>query len=116
MADFVNFKVIQGDTFKIIVTYKDSAGDPVPLYNYDAISQVRDEFGGKVLCAESTVGDGIELVYDDGQIILEFSPAKTKKFTVPRAALQLQIIDPDGKKKTLIKSYISVEKSAIQDV
>lgn len=109
----VNFKVTQGDTFEIIVTYNDSNGDPVPLNGYTVSSQVRDDFGGKILCASCTIGDGISVDEENGVITLSYSPSKTQKFTVPRAAIQLQVTSPIGKKSTLIYSYIHVDKAAI---
>jgi hypothetical protein len=116
MATAVNFKVTQGDTFDIVVTYKDPNGDPVPLTDYTITSQVRDDFGGKILSASCTLGDGITVDEENGIINLSYSPNKTQKFTVPKAALQLQITSPVGKKTTLIYSYIHVDKAAIQSV
>lgn len=115
MSTSVNFSIKQGDTFEVTAFYKDSNGDPVPLTNYTASSQVRDDFGGKVLCASASIGDGISIDELAGSVTLTYIPSKTKKFTVPRAAIQLQITSPQGKKTTLIYSYISVSKAAIQD-
>lgn len=115
MATSVNFKIKQGDTFEIVVTYKDSLGEPVDLTDYTASSQVRDDFGGKVLCATASLGDGISIDEPNGVVTLTYTPTKTKKFTVPRAAIQLQITSPLGKKITLVYSYIEVQKAAILD-
>lgn len=115
MSTSVNFSIKQGDTFEVTAFYKDSLGDPVPLTGYTASSQVRDDFGGKVLCASASLGDGIVIDEELGSVTLTYTPAKTKKFTVPRAAVQLKIVSPLGKTTTLIYSYISVSKAAIQD-
>lgn len=113
MAEAVNFELIQGDTFKIIVTLKDSVGAIVPLTDYQVNSTVRDDFGGKIICATCSIGDGIEVDEENGKITLTYIPSKTTKFAVPRSALQLQIVSPLGEKRTLIHSYIRVQKGAI---
>jgi hypothetical protein len=113
MASSVNFDLFQGDSFQLRVIYKDSNGDPVDLTDYSAVCSVRDSFGGKTRCAQVEVGDGIEIVNEEGLIIINFSPDRTLSFTVPKAVWQLQVIEPDGETtKTIAYGVLSVQKAA----
>jgi hypothetical protein len=108
----VNFQIVQGDTFVLTATYKDNAGNPINLGGYTATFQVKDQPGGNTLCATATVGDGIVIDAPNGLITVTLSPAKTKKFTVPKAAHQLQI-DSGSIKTTIITGWFAVEKGVI---
>ena len=113
MAESVNFNVFQGDNFQLKVVYKDSNGDPVDLTDYSATCSVRDSFGGKTRCAQVEVGDGIEITNAQGLISINFSPARTMLFTVPKAVWQLQLVEPDGVTiKTIAYGVLSVQKAA----
>ena len=112
--DSTNYKVTQGDTFRLKVTYTDPAGSPISLEGYTIRAEVKDRPGGKVLCAYSELGDGV-LVQDPatGVIEIEFSPAKTRKFYVPKAAYQVQITDQYGSKSTLVQGWFVVNPGVI---
>lgn len=106
----VNFKVIQGDTFTIAVTYKNPNGTPINLVDYTARMDVRDKPNGKVLCASATEANGGIIINDNaGSITVQFNPAQTKKFTLPNSAYQLKIIDnATGEQITLLYGHLSV--------
>ena len=112
----VNFKVVQGDTFKIKLTYKNPDDTVYDLTDYTARMDVRDKPGGKVLCASATeANNGIIMDGPNGIIDVEFTPAQTKKFTLPNSAYQLQIINNDnGEKTTLTQGYIQVSSAVIR--
>lgn len=113
MADTINFEIIQGDTFALDVTYNDSQGDPVNLIGHTAIFQVRNEPGGKIICATATDGNGITISPYIGKINISLGPVQTRKFTIPKAAYQLQVTSPSGIKETLLSGWISVIKAVI---
>lgn len=112
----VNFKVVQGDTFEITVSYKNPDGTAINLVDYTARMDVRDVPGGKILCASSTEeNNGITINDNAGTINVKFTSAQTKKFTIPNAAYQLQIIDnATSKKYTLVYGYLKVSPSVIK--
>jgi hypothetical protein len=110
----VNFKVVQGDTFTIVVSYKNPNGTAINLTGAAARMDVRDKPGGKVLCASATQNNGgITIDGPSGQITVEFTPDQTKKFTIPSAAYQLQI-DSGGEKITLTQGYLQVSSAVIR--
>lgn len=114
MADAINFDVIQGDNFILNIIYRDSNGDPIDLTDYGVICAVRDSYGGKTLCAQASVDNGITLTPLDGLISINFSSAQTKNFTVPKAVWQVQIEEPlTSNKKTIAHGVVSVSKAAI---
>ena len=108
----VNFQIIQGDTFALTVTYKDPESIPINLSGYSVTFQVKDKPGGNIICSTSTIGDGIEVDAPAGVITINVSPDKTKKFTTPKAAYQLQI-DSGSEKTTIAYGWFSVEKGVI---
>ncbi len=110
----VNFKVVQGDTFSIKVTYQNPNGTDINLTNYTARMDVRNEPGGKILCASITTSNGISISGVDGEINITFSPAQTRKFTTPSAAYQLQITSPGGQQTTVLKGYLSVSPAVVR--
>jgi hypothetical protein len=110
----VNFKVVQGDTFTLEVTYKDPNGSAIDLTGYTAKMDVRDKPGGKILCASANeLNNGIVIDDLNGKIIIKFSSSQTKKFTVPNAAYQLQI-DNNQEKITLMQGYLQVATAVIK--
>jgi hypothetical protein len=110
----VNFKVVQGDTFTIVVTYKNPNGSAINLTDFTARMDVRDKPGGKILCASATQNNnGITIDALNGKITIEFTPEQTKKFTLPSAAYQLQI-DNNGEKITLAQGYFQVSSAVIR--
>jgi hypothetical protein len=108
----VNFKIIQGDTFALTVTYKDPDGVPINLVGYGVTFQVKDQPGGNVICATAIIGDGIQVDEGSGIITITISSDRTKKFTAPKAAYQLQI-DSGAEKTTIAYGWFSVEKGVI---
>lgn len=107
-----NFNVVQGDTLNLNVLYKDPDGLPIDLTGYAASLEVKDKPGGRILCATASVGDGITITSASGSIDISLSPSKTRKFTVPRAAYQLQL-SYNNTYTTLLHGWFLVEKSVI---
>jgi hypothetical protein len=111
----VNFKVVQGDTFNIVVTYKNPNGSAIDLTDFTARMDVRDKPGGKILCASATENNGITISNADGEITVEFSPSQTKKFTLPNSAYQLKITNSNnGQQTTLLQGYLQVSSAVIR--
>lgn len=111
----VNFQVVQGDTFAIRVTYEDSAGSAIDITDFDARMDVRNEPGGRILCASISNNDQITIDGPNGILDIEFTPSQTKKFTTPSAAYQLKIIsDVNDQETTLLKGYLAVSAAVVR--
>jgi hypothetical protein len=110
----VNFKVVQGDTFSIQVTYTNPNGTPINLTNYSARMDVRNEPAGKVLCASVTNGNGITINGSTGVLSITFNPAQTRRFSTPSAAYQLQIASSGGQYTTILKGFLSVYPAVVR--
>jgi hypothetical protein len=108
----VNFKIIQGDSFVLAVTYSDAANIPIDLNGYTAEFKVKDQPGGKVVCATATTTSGIVINAQLGKITVTLTPTQTKNFTIPRAAYQLQI-NSGTIKTTIASGWFEVEKGLI---
>lgn len=112
--DTVNYRVTQGDTFPLTLTYKDPNGTAINLTGYTFRLEVRENFGGEVLSAVCTLGDGITVPdVTTGVINISISSAKTNKFNYPRSAFQLQATDQYGKKTTLLQGWFIVNAGVI---
>lgn len=115
MAESINFKIIQGDSFVLNTEYKDPNGEFIDLSDFDIVFKVRDQFGGRITCAIASKSEG-GITSDNwqlGKFKVELTPEQTKKFTVPKAAYQLQTISSTGLRKTLAYGIFSVEKGLI---
>lgn len=110
----VNFKVVQGDTFSIQITYTNPNGSAINLSNYHARMDIRNEPAGKILCASITEEDGITINGPTGVISVTFSPQETRRFTTPNAAYQLQIASPGEQYTTILKGYLSVYPAVVR--
>ena len=111
--DNLNFKITQGDTFDLEITYEDTAGDPINLTNYTFVLEVRDKPGGSILCATCTLGDGITVSAPaTGFIAVSISSEKTKKFNLPKSAYQLQAVLGTSK-TTLVQGWFEVNAGVI---
>lgn len=114
MAKSVNFEVIQGDSFTIEFTVNDETGSPVDLTGYSVVFAVRNEPGGKTLCATATIGDGVTIINAAaGKFSVNITGTKSKKFTLPKAHYQCQIYTTDANKNTVLQGWFAVEKSTI---
>ena len=114
MAKDVNFDIIQCDSFILQVDYKYTSDVAIDLTDYTATCKVKDSFGGKITCATITEASGITIDEPNGTILLNFTPTQTKKFTMPRASFQLQLVAPDTTTKTTVLSgWFSVSKGNI---
>ena len=110
----VNFQVVQGDTFTIRVTYTNPNGTPINLTGFTAKMDVRDQPGGKILCASIASGSGITITGSQGLLDIEFSPAQTRKFTMPSAAYQLKVTSSSGQQTTILRGYFSVSGAVVR--
>lgn len=111
----VNFQVVQGDTFTMEVTYTNPNGSAINLTDFSAKMDVRDQPGGKILCASISSTNQIDIDGTNGKLTISFTPAQTRKFTTPSAAYQLKIINNNtGESTTLVRGYFSVNAAVIR--
>lgn len=115
----VNYNVIQGDSFLLSLTYTTASGTPIDLTGASAYMEVRDQPGGKILCAtasglaSASVNDGISFTASAGQINVNITPAKTSLFNYPRSAYQLQLTQAGGQRTTLLVGWFLVNAGVI---
>ena len=116
----INYNVVQGDSFILSLTYSDSSGSAINLTGASAYLEVRDQPGGRVVCAtasgiaSASTNDGISFTASAGQINLNITPTKTKNFNYPRAAYQLQLTQSNGIKSTLLTGWFLVNAGVIE--
>jgi hypothetical protein len=113
--DSVNYKVIQGDTFSLEITWTDEVtGLPIDLTGYTFLAEVKDLKGGKVLAATASLNNGITVISaQNGILDLTFTPEKTRLFPYPKCSYQLQATDQYGQNSTLIQGSFMVNAGVI---
>lgn len=119
----VNYNIIQGDNFRLALTYTDPTGTPIDLSGYSVVMEVRDRPGSKNLFASATyipasgsvaaVSDGITVTSASGLINVDLSPTKTKNFNIPKSAYQIQITSGGGIKTTVLNGWFNVNAGVI---
>jgi phage/plasmid primase-like uncharacterized protein len=112
--DNVNYKITQGDTFSVELQYVDENDNPVNIQGYTFKLEVRDKPAGKIICATCSIGDGIVITDEvNGLIDLTISTQKTRKFTIPQAAYQLQATTSQGSNVTWMQGWFKVNPGVI---
>jgi hypothetical protein len=116
--EILNIELEEKTDFSIKVTFRDDTTNlPINLTGYSAIMQLRDTFGGNIVYLELTSPNGgITLGGQSGLIEITFEPADTTQIEYlwnwTRAAYDLILIDPDGKRKKILKGFVTVGRSA----
>lgn len=113
----INHKVIQGDSWQYQFQYATVDTDqygvetiyPIDITGYIITMEVRDKPDGRILCATCTENDGLTIDYVNGIVDIDVVPAKTKKFTYPRAAYQIQGRNEAGDRLTFMKGWFTVD-------
>lgn len=108
-----DWEIVQGETFPFEIDYQDPDGNPIDLTGLNIIMEVRDKPAGRILCATCTLTDGITVDNLNGKIFIELTPAKTKKFTYPRAAYQIEATDSTGQVINILKGWFKVEAGTV---
>jgi len=113
-----NYNIVQGDSWSLNLKYVDSSGSAVPLIGYSVLMQVKNEPGGRILCASASVnstsasGTGIIVDRANGIIDISLTPTQTKSFTYPQSAYQIRI-DNGLNVETLQKGWFIVDAGVI---
>lgn len=113
-----NYNIIQGDSWSVQLTYTDSTASAINLTGYSALMEIRDEPGGKILCASASIsssastGDGMTIDRTNGILTVNLVSDKTKKFNYPKSAYQIQITNGVNT-YTLLKGWFVVDAGVI---
>lgn len=112
-AGSYNFTIEQGTKFSTVLTWK-SGGALVDLTGWTAELEAKSDAPERpvVLSLSTTVdenGNGIILGGEDGTITLLAKSALTLPMDFSNADFQLNLIDPSGEPKALIKGALSLE-------
>lgn len=112
MAGQKNFEIDQNTTFRFIIEYKDTNGDPINLSGASAKMQVRDTKGGSKLAFTLTSPTG-GIVIDqlNGKLTLTMTPTQTNKLFYPKSSYDVMLIDGNGVKTKLIEGFLTLSRS-----
>jgi hypothetical protein len=109
---YYEFRVRQGRTFDPVLTWKDSAGQPIDLTGWDAKVQVRENVDDDDPLLELTVGSGITLGGGAGTIALLRSATEMAAVEPGRYSYSLAMTSPGGIQDDLLYGSFVVEEEA----
>jgi len=124
MATRENFEHIQGDNFRLSLTYYSPSGSVINLSGYSAILEVRDQPGGQLLCTTASIGSipssgsysGLYISTtsaSSGTLVINIPGTETANFNYPRSSYQIRVQSSGGIKDTLAYGWISVDAGTI---
>jgi hypothetical protein len=112
MAGQKNWEVDQNTTFRFVIEYKDSDGDPVDLTGASAKLQVRDTKGGSKLAFTLTSpSGGISIDQPNGKITVTMTPTQTNKLFYPKSSYDLMLTNASGIKIKLVEGFLTLSRS-----
>jgi hypothetical protein len=110
---YTNFKIIQGDTWSLEVTYTDAEDTPINISNFQVVAEVRDKPGGPLICGISSTQNGGIVNVDNGHydtIKVTFTGEQTAKFILPKSYYQIKVVDTAD---TLLNGWVELEPGNI---
>jgi len=124
MATRENFEHIQGDNFRLNLTYYSPSGSVINLSGYSAVLEVRDQPGGQLLCTTASIGSipssgsysGLYISTpsaSSGTLVINLPGTETANFNYPRSSYQIRVQSSGGIKDTLVHGWISVDAGTI---
>jgi hypothetical protein len=112
MAGQKNWEVDQNATFRFVVEYKDTDGDPINLTGASAKMQVRDTKGGSKLAFTLTSpSGGIVIDQVNGKLTITMTPTQTNKLFYPKSSYDIMITDASAVKTKLIEGFLTLSRS-----
>jgi hypothetical protein len=112
MAGQKNWEVDQNTTFRFVIEYKDSDGDPVDLTGASAKLQVRDTKGGSKLAFTLTSpSGGISIDQPNGKITVTMIHTQTNKLFYPKSSYDLMLTNASGIKIKLVEGFLTLSRS-----
>lgn len=112
MAGQKNWEVDQNTTFRFVIEYLDSNGDPIDLTGASAKMQVRDTKGGSKLAFTLTSpSGGITIDAPNGKLTLTMTPTQTNKLFYPKSSYDVMLVDASGVKTKLVEGFLTLSRS-----
>ena len=107
-----NFSIEKGTSPPIVITYKDSLGNPIDLTGYTAKMQVRPVAGSSTVILDLTslsVPGPATLILGGtaGTVSFAISPATTRAITAMTGVYDLELTPPSGLTFRLLQGAIS---------
>lgn len=111
---YTNFSIIQGDAWRLSISYTDANDNPIDISNYQITAEVRDKPGGSIICGTVTTESG-NIVSDlsdttGSTVNVTFPGSMTQKFVLPKSYYQIKIIDTAD---TLLNGWVELEATNI---
>jgi hypothetical protein len=114
-AGTYHFKVIEGDTFSVPVTWKDSNGNAYDITGYSAAMDIKKQIGGTVVQALTTADSTITIATGtDGVLDLLLSAAQTDAITADTYIYDLEVTSGAGVVTTLLKGTFTIQPQATE--
>jgi hypothetical protein len=107
-----DLEIAQGSSFSIMFTWKTSDYQIIPLTDFTARMQIREDKESDVVLVDlDSDGHGLTINGPAGSILLELSSAQTETFPSGDLVYDLKITDPDGKSHRFIEGTATVDRA-----
>jgi hypothetical protein len=104
-----HFKIEQGSTFRVDITYKDENGDPVDLNGYSARMQLRRRIDDVDPVLELTTGNGrLVLGGDTGNVEINVNASDTEGLDAVEGVYDLELISGAGIVDKLLRGTFEI--------
>jgi len=110
-AGTYNFTIEQGATFKRIMTWKDSNGNPISLVGYKGRMQIRQakDSSNVIMTLDTEDNGGMALGGVEGTITIEISASRTAGLDFRTAVYDLEL-EKDGEVVRLLEGTVTLSK------
>ena len=113
IAGIYNFTIEQGTTFYKVMTLSASSA-PVNLTGYEARMQIRPEVESQQILAELSTDNGLITLSAAGEITWTIPAATTTDITVD-GFYDMELIEPGGAIKRLLKGRVRLDREVTRD-
>jgi hypothetical protein len=108
-AGYYNMVCEQGATFIRSFTWKDRAGDPVPLEGYTARMQVRRRVNDDEVVMEFTTENGGIEITGPGKLVITASEAETAGLQPMTGVYDLELVSPTDVTTRLLRGQFVID-------
>lgn len=109
----LHITAMQGKTWSIVVTVKDSAGQLFDLTGYSARWQVRSTVGTKPVVLDLQVGSGIT-IDPAGLIQITATPEQTAAINPSNYRHEIELVEPDGTVPPFLAGNLLVQSEVVK--
>jgi len=111
---YIDYEEFEGDTLEMVFTWKDSAGDVVPLTGYTAKMDIRSSVTDETALLSLNHMNGITLDDISPNLSVLVTDQQTATLGKGKYVYDIELTEPSGKVNTLVSGTIVLVQSVTQ--